>query len=103
MAAKKKTSPIQFERRSLELTPAQWAAIEHLAAKAGAIAATGPHAGQPSWRTWIKDLADAENARQAQPSPAAEAAPAAPANDARYANAVRRALQADRNPRGRKP
>jgi hypothetical protein len=55
-----------FERRSLELTPEQWAALEQLAAKTNSLAPTGPDAGRPSWRTLIRRIADHE----LSPSPA---------------------------------
>jgi hypothetical protein len=48
----------QFQRRSLELTPDQWASLEALAEAVGSIAPTGPNAGQPSWRSLIKRLAN---------------------------------------------
>lgn len=50
---------MDFERRSLELTPNQWQALDRLAASLGALAPTGPTAGQPSWRTLIRHIADA--------------------------------------------
>lgn len=48
----------QFERRSLELTPEQWANLEALAEAIGSIAPTGPNAGMTSWRSLIKQLAN---------------------------------------------
>ena len=48
----------QFQRRSLELTADQWAALERLAEQTASAAPTGPNAGQPSWRTLIKRIAD---------------------------------------------
>ncbi len=51
-------SPQNFERRSIELTPAEWRALERLAAETGSEAPTGPNAGRPSWRTLIKRIAD---------------------------------------------
>ena len=38
----------QFTRRSLTLTPAQWAALDALASQTKSLAPTGPTAGQPS-------------------------------------------------------
>jgi hypothetical protein len=58
---------MKFERRSLELTPEQWQVLEWWAARLGATAPTGPAAGQPSWRTLIKRLADRELVIQPQP------------------------------------
>jgi hypothetical protein len=49
-----------FERRSLELTPAQWAAIEEIAERTGSIAPSGPTAGRASWRTLMKRIAERE-------------------------------------------
>lgn len=50
----------EFERRSLELTPEQWAALDGLAAQTGSVAPSGPTAGQASWRTFVKRVADYE-------------------------------------------
>ena len=47
-------------RRSLELTPDQWAALEDLAAQVNAVSRRGPTPGQPSWRILIAMLADGE-------------------------------------------
>lgn len=49
-----------FIRQSLKLTPVQWDALKRLAAETGSVAPTGPSAGQPSWRTLIKRIADGE-------------------------------------------
>jgi hypothetical protein len=51
---------IKFERRSLLLTPQEWQALETLAAKHDACPPSGVTAGQPSWRTLIKRIADGE-------------------------------------------
>ncbi len=56
-----------FERRSLELTPAEWRALERLAADTASEAPTGPNAGRPSWRTLIKRIADNELTITPQP------------------------------------
>jgi hypothetical protein len=53
-------SPQNFERRSLELTPDEWGALDRLAAATSSQAPTGPNAGRPSWRTLIKRIADHE-------------------------------------------
>jgi hypothetical protein len=45
------------ERRSIELTPAQWQALEKLATMTGSFAPSGPTPGEPSWRTLIKRIA----------------------------------------------
>lgn len=50
--------PKDFDRRSLKLTPEQWAALEHLAQEFDANAPTGKTSGFPSWRTLIKDIAN---------------------------------------------
>jgi hypothetical protein len=53
-------TPKLFQRRSLELTAAEWEVIESLAAETESIAPSGPNAGKPSWRTLIKRIADKE-------------------------------------------
>lgn len=50
----------EFIRKSLELTPRQWARLDKLAADLVAKAPTGPNAGHPSWRSLIKLLADGQ-------------------------------------------
>lgn len=50
----------QFQRRSLELTPDQWANLEALAEAIGSIAPTGPNAGMTSWRSLIKCIANGD-------------------------------------------
>ena len=62
-------SPQNFERRSLELTPAEWRALERLAADTASEAPTGPNAGRPSWRTLIKRIADNELTITPPPQP----------------------------------
>jgi hypothetical protein len=47
-----------YERRSLAMTPDQWAALELLAEAMGANAKGGPRRGQPSWRNLIAQLAN---------------------------------------------
>lgn len=47
-----------FDRRSLKLTPEQWATLEDLAQDMGAIAPTGKTAGESSWRTLIKEISN---------------------------------------------
>ena len=47
-----------YERRSLAMTPDQWAALERLAEAMGANAKGGPRRGQPSWRNLIAQLAN---------------------------------------------
>lgn len=47
-------------RESLELSPAEWAALETLAAATGSLAARGPNAKQPSWRALIQRIAAGE-------------------------------------------
>lgn len=51
---------LEFERRSLELTPSQWASLIEIAAQTASLAPSGPTAGQASWRTLIKRIADYE-------------------------------------------
>lgn len=45
-------------RRSLELTPEQWQALEQLAKNFGTKSATGPRAKTPSWRVLIQQIAN---------------------------------------------
>jgi hypothetical protein len=45
------------ERRSIELTPLQWQALEDLATMTGSVAPSGPTPGTASWRTLIKRIA----------------------------------------------
>lgn len=47
-----------FERRSLELTPAEWQELERLAAELNTTPPAGTTAGKPSWRSLIKAIAD---------------------------------------------
>jgi hypothetical protein len=47
-----------FDRRSLELTPEQWAVLDRIAAQTSSFAPSGPSAGQPSWRTLIERIAE---------------------------------------------
>lgn len=49
-----------FIRKSLELTADQWRELERLAESVEAHAPTGSTAGQPSWRTLIRLLADGQ-------------------------------------------
>jgi len=48
----------EFSRRSLELTAAQWDALDAIAASTESLAPSGPTAGKPSWRSLIKRIAD---------------------------------------------
>jgi hypothetical protein len=48
---------VKFTRRSLELTPEQWQALERLATETGSIP---PTRRQASWRTLIKRIADGD-------------------------------------------
>jgi hypothetical protein len=45
------------ERRSLELAPDEWQALEGMAEIFGTCPPSGPTAGQPSWRSLIKEIA----------------------------------------------
>lgn len=49
---------MQFIRKSLKLTEEQWETLQELAEELKATAPTGTHAGEPSWRSLIKDIAD---------------------------------------------
>jgi len=46
-----------FIRRSIKLSPDEWAHLHRLAAQLNATAPTGTTAGQPSWRSLIKEIA----------------------------------------------
>jgi len=50
----------QLPRESIELTAAEWLALEQLAADTKSLAARGPKAKQPSWRILIKRIANGE-------------------------------------------
>lgn len=52
--------PSALIRRSLPLMPDEWEHLEQLAEKHQALAPTGPTAGQPSWRSLIKELAQGQ-------------------------------------------
>jgi len=47
----------KVERRSLVLTPEEWAHLEALAAQFETCPPSGVTAGQPSWRSLVKELA----------------------------------------------
>lgn len=49
---------IKFVAKSLKLTPEQWAQLDRLADEMNTAAPTGTRAGQPSWRSLIKAIAD---------------------------------------------
>ena len=51
---------IKFRGDYLKLTDEQWEMLLQLAAATGSLAPTGTSAGQPSWRTLIKRIADGE-------------------------------------------
>ena len=48
------------ERRSLTLSPEEWAQLETLAVKYNAIATRGPNIGQPSWRALVRLIAQGQ-------------------------------------------
>jgi hypothetical protein len=50
-------TPRQVERRSLELTAQEWAHLEALAERFNTCPPSGVTAGQPSWRSLIKEIA----------------------------------------------
>ena len=45
------------ERRSLLLWPEEWEKLDELAGEFGTCPPTGPKAGQPSWRSLVKEIA----------------------------------------------
>ena len=47
-----------FPRRSLELTKAEWDALDKLAAELGSLSISKRNPGKPTWRTLIKDIAN---------------------------------------------
>jgi len=47
-------------RESIPLTRMQWKALERIAAETGSIAERGDNAGNPSWRTLLRRMADGE-------------------------------------------
>jgi hypothetical protein len=51
---------IKFKRKSLELTVEQWQVLEEIAAQLKTCPPSGPTAGQPSWRSLFKEVADRE-------------------------------------------
>jgi hypothetical protein len=52
--------PSEHTRRSLTLSPDEWATLERLAAETGSEAQRGPTPGEPSWRTLVKRIAKGE-------------------------------------------
>lgn len=50
-------SEVTLVRKSLELTPEQWAALDRLAAEFNAVPNSGPTPARPSWRTLVKEIA----------------------------------------------
>ena len=44
-------------RKSLLLTPEEWARLQDIAAEVVSNAPTGSNAGHPSWRTLMRDIA----------------------------------------------
>jgi hypothetical protein len=49
--------PTDLIRESLTLMPEDWDRLEELAREHRTLAPTGPTAGQPSWRSLIKEIA----------------------------------------------
>ena len=47
-----------YPRRSLELTKAEWEALDKLAAELGSKSVSKRNPGKPSWRTLIKEIAN---------------------------------------------
>ena len=58
-----------LERRSTELSSAEWQALQDLAADLQALARVGTTAGQPSWRTLLKEIARGEITLTRVPAP----------------------------------
>jgi hypothetical protein len=59
----------KLERRSTELSPVEWQALQDLAADLQALARFGATAGQPSWRTLLKQIARGEITLARPPAP----------------------------------
>ena len=55
---KPKHIKVVFERRSLAMTPEQWAALDWIANQTDSLAKGGPRRGQPSWRNFIARIAN---------------------------------------------
>jgi hypothetical protein len=51
---------IKKQRRSLELTPANWHQLTIIAATCGALSERGPTAGEPSWRALVRMIAQGD-------------------------------------------
>jgi hypothetical protein len=51
---------IQFRGDYIRLTQAEWDHLIELAAATNSLAPTGTYAGEPSWRTLIKRIADGD-------------------------------------------
>jgi len=49
-----------IKRESIPLTRAQWRTLERIAAETGSTAERGDNAGNPSWRTLLRRIADGE-------------------------------------------
>jgi hypothetical protein len=54
------TDPDNVERKSIPLTPAQWASLARVAAETNSYAERGPSTGEPNWRTLLRRIADGE-------------------------------------------
>ena len=50
----------RLERQSLELQPEDWEALDKLAREFDTCPPSGPTAGEPSWRSLIKEIARGE-------------------------------------------
>jgi hypothetical protein len=53
-------TPLPDERRSIPLSPLEWAILEEIAAATNSIAERGSNAGEPSWRALLRRIANGE-------------------------------------------
>jgi hypothetical protein len=56
----KKGEPMPNNRRTIELSEAQWLALDALAKQLNAVPVRGPKPPKPSWRMLLRQIADGE-------------------------------------------
>jgi len=54
------TDPDNVERKSIPLTPAQWAELDRIAEETNSTADRGPTTGKAGWRALLRRIADGE-------------------------------------------
>ena len=64
-------SPVELTRKSFTLTDSDWQSLDNIAADLKAFPPSGTTAGQPSWRSLIKEISrgDLIVIRAPQPEP----------------------------------